>query len=216
MNTFLDDGKIFRYISDIKGIIHIGAHDGFEAQIYWPYVKDKVVWFEADPQIFEELQRNVAKFGQIPILAALWDREQPHDWWMTKNTPASSLLKPTTKYSDLYENDGEILEHKILNTRRFDTLWTELNLEISDYNICVIDTQGAEREVICGMGIYKNSFDIIECEYTSEHLGHDLYEGQIFLDELIELLGEYKMIYPQEQDRQIHDNALFVHRRLIK
>ena len=44
-----------------KGIIHVGAHRGEEAPVYEWFGK-KVLWFEANPYIFKDLEDNIYKY----------------------------------------------------------------------------------------------------------------------------------------------------------
>ena len=44
-----------------RGIFHVGAHEGQEAQRYSNLLQP-VVWVEAIPSYFERLQNNVAKY----------------------------------------------------------------------------------------------------------------------------------------------------------
>ena len=44
-----------------KGIFHLGAHRGGEAEIY-DWFQKKVIWIEANPKIFEDLEIKIMQF----------------------------------------------------------------------------------------------------------------------------------------------------------
>ena len=54
-NTTISDRTVIDTLYNCKGIIHIGAHRGSERYIYDWFGK-KVIWVEANPNIFDELQ----------------------------------------------------------------------------------------------------------------------------------------------------------------
>ena len=48
-------------IRNSKGILHVGAHRGSEAPVYEWFGK-KVIWIEANPEIFKALKENLFKY----------------------------------------------------------------------------------------------------------------------------------------------------------
>ena len=47
-----------KYIINSKGVLHLGGHRGTEAAVY-DWLNKKVLWIEAIPEIFKELEKKV-------------------------------------------------------------------------------------------------------------------------------------------------------------
>ena len=48
-------------MTECSGILHLGAHRGSESAVY-EYFGKKVIWVEANPKIFLDLQINIKKY----------------------------------------------------------------------------------------------------------------------------------------------------------
>src|SRR6185369_14922725 len=60
----IDFRQLFpRYNIKPEGVLHVGANIGEEAPVYDELGIKNVVWVEANPDIFEKLKSNVAKYG---------------------------------------------------------------------------------------------------------------------------------------------------------
>ena len=67
--------KHIECILNSKGILHLGAHRGKEAEIY-NWLNKKVIWVEAIPEIFEELKMNVNyHYNQKALKALLGEKD---------------------------------------------------------------------------------------------------------------------------------------------
>lgn len=61
-------------ISEITGIIQIGAHTGEEAEIHYNTVGSNMIWIEAQPDKYEALKRHVKQYGHEAIQSLVWGR----------------------------------------------------------------------------------------------------------------------------------------------
>lgn len=51
----------YRFLRHVRGIIHVGANTGQEAELYHSFGLD-VIWIEPIPEVFENLRRHVSGF----------------------------------------------------------------------------------------------------------------------------------------------------------
>ncbi len=85
--------ELINILRNCKGIIHIGAHRGDEAHIYNWFGK-KVIWYEANPEIFESLKENISSFKeQMTINELLLDAAREEvEFFISNNDGASSSI----------------------------------------------------------------------------------------------------------------------------
>ena len=76
-----------------RGIMHLGAHKGTEAEVYNWFGK-KVIWFEAVHHIFDQLVDNLYFYGdQNAFHVLLGDQDNiEKDFFISSNDAASSSL----------------------------------------------------------------------------------------------------------------------------
>lgn len=203
------------YVQDvggkIKGIMHIGAHHAEEADEYKNYA-EKVVWFEAHPAYARQMQARLESFqNQIGFTALLSDVSgEKVDFWITADEFASSVLKPA--YHQIQNPHAPITDKITLETEKFNLLWPLLeaayDVDIVDYNMLVLDTQGSELKVLKGMGDYVSAFSIIQAEYSTV----EFYEDGPRLEDIDAYLKEYGFtrVFPRNGHELIHGDALYV------
>ena len=191
--------------AEIKGFVHIGGHVAEEREQYKQF---PVIWFEAHPAYAARLAENIAwEPYQTSYQALLSDVDDVEvDFYITADEFASSMFKPAM-HQDLFPHAG-ITEIIKLRTKRFDTLVKEEGLKPWLYNILVLDVQGAELQVLKGMGEYLTNFPVVICEYTVV----ELYEDNPRLDDLDEFLSsDYKRVHPTDTHLLVGD-AMYVRR----
>lgn len=188
---------IKKYNFHPKGVVHIGANEGQEAEAYFKTDSiNKVMWFEALPLVFEKLKDHIKKTPRIEHSAfkvLLSDEDDVEvDFNIANNDgQSSSMLEfgthtkmhPTVKFTDKVK----------LKTKRFDTFmdsqkgaWEE-ELWHPDYDFLNVDVQGAELKVLEGMGDYLNQFKWLYLEVNRS----ELYLGCPMVEELDEYVKPY-------------------------
>lgn len=194
----------------IKGIIHIGAHYAEEAQYYQNNYGVPVLWFEAHPVYAQKMRANIARFNnQKGFEACLSNVDNSTvEFWITKDEYASSMLKPAFHQ---IQNPHALISDKIqLTTKRFDTFVKEQlkDVDMTQFNVLILDVQGSEKMVWEGIGDYQNQFDIIISEYSTV----EFYENVPRLSELDVAYKNFKRIFPEPhaQNIAIHGDALYL------
>lgn len=163
-------------IKQAKGILHIGANKGQESEFYHQ-CGSPVLWIEADPRIFSELQNTIQKFPQQKAICALLGFENLPSikFNLASNSGASSSIYLPKATEDI---TFEISGHLEMEMRRLDSVFSSDDEFFYDH--WVVDVQGAELPVLKGSGeLFKkcNSL-IVEAKHSSSYSGgtnyHDL------------------------------------------
>lgn len=179
----LDFNKIYeQYLSNLKGVIHIGAHYGQEHSMYIQKGITNVMYFEPLEKNFEVLKMNV-KNDSLCYKMALGNENKKIKMFVesANNGMSSSILEPKDhliQYPHIVFNHQEEVDMRKLDDIEFDRL---------NYNMINIDVQGYELEVFKGAKETLNHVDYIIAEINKVHL----YENGALLDELIQFLSPY-------------------------
>lgn len=163
----------------IRGVIHVGAHVANEADVY-EGIKD-VLWVEANPEVFGELQTNVRAHGHRTALALLSETSgQCLEFHVMSGDKGSSSVHKPTRHLEQYPHITET--HTIpIRTTTLDDLIDDLG---SDANMLVIDAQGHELSVLIGGQRHMEQFDIV----IAEGYPVPLYEGATTSGELCDAM----------------------------
>jgi FkbM family methyltransferase len=190
-------------IKNSDGILHIGAHTGEEAKTYWESNKP-VIWVEAVPSIFNELERNIRNYpNQIPLNYALGDVQgELISFNVTNNEGSSSSIY---EFSENGKSLGVQISNKLnLVMHRLDKVLT--HKESKMHNHWVIDVQGAELLVLQGSGELIKDCNSMFVEVST----WKIYEGGVLWDQLLEFLklkGFYPLWMPHDN---FHGNMIFL------
>lgn len=174
---------IVKYQMKIKGIIHVGAHYGQEYEAYVNNGVTNIVFIEPCTPAFKVLQSRVGNSENVITFQCACGEANGHAemYVETKNNGQSnSLLKARThliRYPEIQFNDRETVA-----VRRLD----ELPLNIANYNLLMMDTQGGELNVLKGATQTLMGIDYIYTEVNNQ----ELYEGNAMVHEIDAFLDD--------------------------
>jgi FkbM family methyltransferase len=172
-----------------KGIIHIGAHEGSELNTYLEMGVKNILFIEANPEVFEKLYKNVGEYPGVKALNyAISNKNDFLTLHVTTNDQSSSLLK-LKRHLDLYPDITEEKQVKV-PSRKLDSLIEELIITPEDYNLLVIDIQGAELLALEGAENTLKFIDAIQLEVNFE----ELYENCALAWQVDEFLMKHGFI----------------------
>ena len=156
-------------------IIHIGAHHGEEAQAYQEAGVKSVFWFEANPEVYNELFKKTKKFDKIEqtyILSCLSDTDGEEVEFNIANNGHSSSILDLGTHANMYPHI-KYTKSILVKTKRFDSFldeetgrigsWPE---KISEFDFINLDVQGAELKVLKGFGDVFKKYLNIRAVYT--------------------------------------------------
>ncbi|MFM6234141.1 MAG: FkbM family methyltransferase [Planktothrix sp.] len=170
-----------------NGIIWIGAYDGKTLKRLNLPNTVKTLLIDANPNAVERLQTNFAESPNIQVVqAAISNHNDAVTLHLTSLESSSSIL-PWKQYSEIYPNIKEI-QQLTLPSLTLDTLLEQLNLSPTDFNILILDIQGAEFLALEGASQLLNTLDGI---YTSIYY-QELFEGCALAEQVDQFLSDYQ------------------------
>lgn len=204
------DINVLNSINNSNGILHLGAHRGVEAEVYNWFGK-KVIWVEALPKIYKELEDNLTFFKNQKAFQAVLTNEdfREIDFYVSNYDGAcSSIYKFTEniKKSDLWSNrNHKMINSMKLKTIKLDTLLNSNNIDPKQYNHWIIDLQGSELIALKGA---ENSLKFCESIFV-EVSKVKFYENGVIWDELKKWLNE-RNFYSTKEPNKDEEDILFV------
>jgi len=185
-------GSIFkknpnRFLKNISGVVHVGANTGQEIKLYAQYGLS-VVWIEPIPDVFEKLQSNLVGIpGQIALQGLVTDFDGvEYNFHLANNNGASSSILELNLHQDIWPDVAYEKTIK-LYSKTLTSLLNANNINISEYDMLVIDTQGSELLVLKGALPILHEFTYIQTEVPD----FEAYKGCCQLKDLqLFLTGE--------------------------
>lgn len=168
----------------ITGVVHVGAHLGEEAVDYANAGIANVWWIEGNPDIIEELRRNVYPYAHKVVCALITDvADQEQLFNVTNLKSLSSSVFPFGTHA-VVSPDMHFVEHKYLQTSTLDGVVAAQG--VTRCNFLNMDLQGAEMLALRGAPLLLEKIDYIFCEINVD----ELYIGCVLLPELDRFLGD--------------------------
>ena len=169
----------------IRGVLHIGAHEGEEKEFYNKYLNitdDCILWVDGNPKKVEQM----ISYGFQNIYTSVLDEcERDIEFNITNNTQASSIL--TLNHEAGYYTDINIIEKIKCRTETLNTFIKRIGKDIKSHNFWNLDIQGSELHVLRGSKELLEQCDVIYMEVNEA----EVYKGCGVIDEIDELLGIY-------------------------
>lgn len=185
----------------ITGVVHVGANSGYEIQFYFGLGAHKVMAFEPLNECLVTLHEDWDKDGRVRIYpCGLSDERIDMALNVSKGDGQGSTF--------LEEISGpyEWIDNRPMQVFRFDRLTDVVagEVDLSDYNTLVVDTQGMELNVLRGFGELLKGFSFLNIECSRK----SLYVGGVDADAVIKYLDE--MGFYQNSPTQDHDDIMFI------
>jgi len=191
------------YIQRSPGILHIGGHLGQEAGRY-AAKNCKVIWIEALPSLFAQLEENIAQFSNQRAICALLSEENGKqvDFHLASNGMASSSI---FRFGHELGFENLSMESTLqLVTFRLDHILKSTDL--TDYHHWVIDVQGAELLVLKGAGGLMKNCNSMRIEVSTRNV----YEDGVSWIELRNYLEGEGFISLWEPKEKSHEDIIFI------
>jgi FkbM family methyltransferase len=156
----------------VTGVIHVGAHRGEEFEEHKALGAKKIIWIEANPDVYMELIQNLedSEVLNIPYQFACSDVDDqtvdfnviygPDAGFMVGNKGCSSLLSPVGRFKDWHKDTIQV------KTKTLDSLFDQSMHKHDDYQLLEMDVQGAELMVLRGAQRVLKSIKYISTEVT--------------------------------------------------
>ncbi len=163
------DKLVKRYNMHIRGIIHVGAHECEEIEIYRSLrIPDhRVFWIEGNPQKIQQIRQKYLTAQIYHALISDTD-DIPTTFHIANNGQSSSILELGTHREK--HPHVQYVQSQTHPTRRLDTWIQQESIPVEHVNMMNLDIQGAELAALRGMGDYLRHIDYIYTEVNIEPL----------------------------------------------
>jgi len=175
---------IKKYNVNIKGILHVGAHECEEIYDYERYIpRNKILWVEAMP---DKVAISKSRYPNLFIEnAVVSDVVENVKFNISNNGQSSSILEfglhstyhPHVHYVSSFEAQTKMLKDIICN----------YNIH---FNFLNFDIQGAELKALKGMESYLLNVDYIYTEVNT----NQVYKGCAIINELDDYLQQFGFV----------------------
>ena len=169
-----------------RGVIHIGAHEGQELSDYLAMGVERILYIEANPTVFERLQKKVINYPSVQAVCCAIGKENGTVTLHITSMDQSSSILPLKRSSEIYPMIQET-EQITVPCKTLDSLLEELNLNPVEFNILNIDIQGAELLALQGASQTLKYIEAINTEVNYE----ELYAECALIDEIDSFLETY-------------------------
>jgi FkbM family methyltransferase len=195
-----------KFSDDINGVIHVGAHLGQEVEDYNNYNLKKILLFEPQQNIFNQLLLNTEGLDNVKCfnfgLGSVNEKKTIYKS-IENDGKSSSVLQPELHLS--VQPNIKFDESEEIEIKRFDTL----NIDALD--LLTIDVQGLELEVIKGFGSKLSSVKYIFSEINTKYL----YKNNALVSDIDSYLCEFgfERIYTNLDPFKYYGDALYIQKK---
>ncbi len=215
-NNKYDFEKIIENLLERKKIIalDVGAQGGFNSDNFFP--KKYNIFFE--DILIEPIKEEAEKLSKKKFIInkGLWSKEEKKKLFILDNRlGSSSMYEPDESFFSLHNiKDKDFKDYKVTRTVEIecDTLSNQLaKLSISNLDYLKIDTQGAELEILKGIGDYRPLLLKIEAHFFSMYKNVPDWHSLIsYLYELNYVLVDWKGIGNHSTRIPVEADLIFI------
>jgi FkbM family methyltransferase len=183
----LKKNKEYKFLKEVNGLIHVGANTGQEIALYAKY-NLSVIWIEPIEDVFNTLSANLKGFPkQHAIKALVTDVDnKEYEFNVANNGGASSSIFDLNQHKEIWP-DIKFDTTISLFSKTLTTLIGEEHINVADYNMLVMDTQGSELLVLKGAIPLLPNFTYIKTEVPD----FESYKGCCQLKDIESFLATY-------------------------
>jgi FkbM family methyltransferase len=185
LKNLLDKHKL-----SVRGVLHIGAHYGQEYEEYVACGIQRFVFFEPLAPAFEVLRSRVGDKSGVTLINKAIGPTNEHVKMFVESANqgmSSSMLKPKhvlERYPHIAFNDSAEVEQVRLDD------WAAEHIQLSDFNMIIIDTQGYELPALQSAPTVLRHIDAIYAEVNKD----ELYENCTLVGALDTYLAEFGLL----------------------
>jgi 2-O-methyltransferase len=174
------------FLGGVRGVIHIGANFGNERDEYARHDLP-VIWVEAIPEAFAELQANLVGFPkQTGFQYLMLDRDGvPTAFHIANNQGGSSSVFDLAQHRDIWP-EVEFVRDITLDSITLPTMVQRHGIDLRLYDTIVLDTQGSELLILKGAQPLLKHFRYIKTEVAD----FPSYEGGALLSEMNSFMAD--------------------------
>ena len=175
------------FLRKSSGVIHVGANAGQERAIYAKHDLD-VIWIEPIPDVFLQLKRNLGGFSkQRAYQYLITDKDnEKYIFHVSDNNGASSSILELNAHKELWPTVS-YQASIVLQSLTLASFVKKEGLDINEYDVLIIDTQGTELLVLKGAESLLGAFEYIQTEAPD----FESYSGCCQIQDIEGFLNKY-------------------------
>ena len=184
----LIDISQLKFIKDVYGVIHIGAHDCEERMLYLSkfhnVTDNEIIWIDALKSKVDMIKTQTPNIRICNECISNTDNETVI-FHITNNLQSSSFLKlkeHLIEHPDIYE-----IQQIEMKTKTLKTFYNENNFNYNQFNFMALDIQGTELLALKGAEEILNHIDYIYLNVNTK----ELYEKCALLDDVDSYLTQF-------------------------
>jgi len=153
-----------RYFRNVSGIIHVGANEGQESELYARFGLP-VIWIEPNPFVFSILEKNIQhQKGQRAIKGLVTDTDdKEYEFHLANNKGESSSILELNLHKEVWPQ-VHYEKSVLLRSHTLPSLLSMHLIDLNNYNMLIMDTQGSELMVLKGAEPILPHFQFIKTE----------------------------------------------------
>ena len=169
-----------------SGIIHIGAHLMEERSDYLSNGVNRIIWIEANPSIYSKIESVNESRDERAFNFAISDTDDKLVKLNITNNGQSSSILDLEKHK-IHHPSIFVTESVEVRSKRMDTLISENNINILDFDFINLDIQGAELLALKGFGDLIKFTKFIYTEVNTNYL----YKGCALVEDIDKYLEKF-------------------------
>lgn len=175
----IDFRQLFpKYNIKPTGVLHVGANVGEEAPVYHELGIQKVIWIEANADLFPALMENITKYpNPVAYNFAAGDENKKTVLHISNNGSQSSSVLELGTHKQAHPDVHYVADKEVDMFRIDHALGSG---EIDGCDFLNIDVQGFELNVLRGMGNLIRQFQWVYLEVNQQ----PLYVGCALIDSI--------------------------------
>lgn len=169
-------------------VLHVGAHEGQEAEAYHRNGAFIMCFIEANYPVYNRLVEHIKPYkGAMAILECVGDEDGKEVTFKTTNNDGqSSSYLPFGTHSIMHP-DVVFIDSKTLQTKTISTIYADNHFADDSFNFLNVDVQGAELLVLKGMKGLLAHFKWVYLEVNKD----EVYKGCPLIGELDDYLEQF-------------------------
>jgi len=187
-------------------ILEVGSHNGYHTNHFLRlFPAGKIFAFEPDKRAQSAFRRNVSDPRAILFHMAIGATDGVATFYPSSGVNPESSAQHSSDWDhsgSIRKPTGHLVQHpwctfpgaQAVRMRMLDTVVQELGIETVDF--LWADVQGAEADLIRGGSAALARTRYIHTEYSD----HELYQGQLGLSSLLELLPDFQVLVRWHND----------------
>lgn len=191
-------------VTDIIGIIHVGANVGREVHRYETRGVKSVVWIEPIKTCFDALKKRVENCPTIEsqVFNELISDVEGEElrFFEHYKSGVSSIYELNTSSEQFHGrnlNTLKVRNQTVIKAITLRSLISQNNIDLDKFNCLVVDTQGSELKVFKGLKDDIKKFKYICSEITEDN--YNIYHNGCKFSELNAYLNEFGFFHDEAE-----------------